>query len=348
MYPWIKTGGILLLYISIFASCNRESEDPRPDISQIQVPVKIRHFEKAFFNLDTANIEHELAQLEQEYGEFAELFLTRVLPAKDSTVAPEGPETFIKAFLAYPEIRQLYDTCMARYGDFSAQEKAFELAFRYLKHYFPTLPTPDVTTFVSGYAVGNFIYKNQSLGVGLDFFLGPTHPYQQYNPQNPNFSYYLTRTFTPEHLVLKTLIPLVTDLTGPPPGEKLLDHIIHTGKQVYILDKLLPDLPDSILMEITSDQATWLKGNEQDIWAFFLSENILYSTEWQKIRKYVEYSPSSPGMPAEAPGRTGSWMGWQIVRSYMKYHPETSMTTLIAQKDSQKFLQQSRYKPPRK
>jgi hypothetical protein len=101
-------------------------------------------------------------------------------------------------------------------------------------------------------------------------------------------------------------------------------------------------------MELPAVQTQWLQENERDIWAFFLSEDLLYSEDWQKIRKYVEYSPSSPGMPPEAPGRTGTWIGWQIVRSYMKNQPETSLTDLLAQKDSQKFLQMSRYKPPRK
>ncbi len=348
MHNWTKSFLALFLGALTLASCSRKDQEPRPDVSSIQVPLRIRHFEKDLFALDTANIGLGLKRLEEDYGEFAELFFTRILPAKDSVLVPEGPERFIKDFLSNPDIQSLYDTCMLIYGDFSGLDREFEQAFRYLNYYFPKLPTPDVTTYISGYSVGNFIYREQSLGVGLDFFLGADYPYQRYSPQNPNFSQYLTRTFTREHLVLKTLIPLVEDLAGDPTGIKLLDAMIHTGKQIYVLDKLLPDVPDSILIELPAAQTQWLQDNERDIWAFFLSEDLLYSDDWQKIRKYVEYSPSSPGMPTEAPGRTGTWMGWQIVRSYMKNQPETSLSDLLAQKDSQKFLQMSRYKPPRK
>lgn len=52
-------------------------------------------------------------------------------------------------------------------------------------------------------------------------------------------------------------------------------------------------------------------------------------------------------MPAEAPGRTGSWLGWQIINSYMAKHPETSLPELLRLKDSQALLNQSGYKPPR-
>ena len=106
-------------------------------------------------------------------------------------------------------------------------------------------------------------------------------------------------------------------------------------------------MPDSILLEVTSAQAEWLNANEKDIWAFFLSEDLMYNSDWQKIRKYVEHSPNSPGMPAEAPGRTGNWIGWKIAKAYLKKNPRTTLPQLLALKDSQAFLNQSGYKPPR-
>ena len=333
--------------LSLLSSCQVGEKESKPDVGHIKADVRIRRFDQALFALDTANIAPGLARLEEEYGEFADLFFTRIVPAKNPRIALEGPEAYLRGFLTHPEVRQLYAACQQQYGDFTAMENEFNQAFRYLKYYFPALPTPDITTYVSEYTVGSFIYGEQSLAVGLDFFLGASYPYQKYNPENPNFSAYLTRTFTREHLVLKTLIPLVEDLNGNAPGDRLLDFILHTGKQLYVLDKLLPDLADSTLLEMSAEQTDWLTDNERDIWAFFLSEDYLYSSDWQKIRKYVEYSPNSPGMPAEAPGRTGSWLGWQIINSYMAKHPETSLPELLRLKDSQALLNQSGYKPPR-
>ena len=66
-----------------------------------------------------------------------------------------------------------------------------------------------------------------------------------------------------------------------------------------------------------------------------------------KIQKYIGPSPGSPGMPAEAPGNTASWLGWQIVKSYMKAHPQTTLPQLLEMKDAQAILDQSGYRPPR-
>lgn len=190
------------------------------------------------------------------------------------------------------------------------------------------------------------MYANDDLAIGLDFFLGEKYPYLSFNPDNPNFSQYLTRTFNKEHLAVKTLWPLVTDIVGDAPGgETLLDHMIHNGKKMYLLDHLLPFTADTAKMEVSSSQWKWLNENENNIWAYFLQQNLLYNTEWQKIRKFVEYSPNSPGMPAEAPGRTGDWLGWQIIKAYMEQNPDTPLKELFRLTDSQTILKRARYKP---
>jgi hypothetical protein len=41
----------------------------------------------------------------------------------------------------------------------------------------------------------------------------------------------------------------------------------------------------------------------------------------------------------------GRWIGWQIVRSYMKKNKETSLSELFSFSDSQQILSESGYKP---
>ncbi len=335
-----------VLAISFF-SCQSEEQKYIPDVSDIAVEAEIRRFEKDLFSLDTTNLEIGLEQLKSAYPVFAPLYFGQILGIDGERIKPEDETAYIGGFIQHPPIQHLYDTCMVLYGNFEPVQAEFTQAFKYLKHYFPELPTPDVTTFISEYTVAAFIYGENSLAVGLDFFLGPEYPYQAINPGNPAFSEYMTRTFTPEHLVSKTMSVLVEDLVGPPSGDRLLDIMINNGKKLYLLDQFLPYAPDSIKMEVTSDQMQWLDDNELEMWAYLLSENLLYSTEWQKIRKLVDYSPNSPGMPEEAPGRTANWVGWQIVKKYMRNYPQTRLQDLIQLGDAQQILEKSRYKPRR-
>ena len=341
---WIPS---LLLLSLLMSACEGETRRDLPDLSGIVVEPVFRHFDRDLFGLDTTRMLEELQTLEANYPDFAPIYFDYILRSRNPTVSPEQHADFIRGFVGFPEVRQLYDTCQLVFGDWQPFADRFTEAFRYLTYYFPDLPTPDVTTFVSEYSMANFIYKEQSLAVGLDFFLGDDYPYQLLNPGNPAFSRYLTRSFNADHLVAKTLQPLVEDLSGPAPGDKLLDIMVHNGKRLYLLDALLPLTPDSVKLEVSQDQVAWLNENALQMWAFFLEEELLYSADWQKIRKYVDYSPNSPGMPDEAPGRTANWLGWQIVKQYMSRFPETSMQELIGLSDAQELLLKSRYKPAR-
>ena len=332
----------------LLGACSRDSDRKFiPDVSEIEVDIDIRRFEQDLFSLDTTNLAAGLQQLLEKYPEFSEIYFSRIFQVAGPDGNLPAVESFVRGFLQHPSTVHLYDTCMTMYADLSVAEQQLEEAFRFLKYYRPEMIIPDVTTFISEFGVGNFIYGDQSLAIGLDFFLGSTYPYTKYNPGNPNFSDYLTRTFNRDHLVFKTLLPLVEDMVGEPQGSRLLDLMIHNGKKIYIMDHLLPRAPDSVKWEVTAMQAEWLKDNELEMWAYFLQEDLLYSNKWLDITKYVNYSPSSPGMPPEAPGRTANWLGWQIVKAYMEKHPEEDWQGLIELKDAQQLMDLSKYKPRR-
>lgn len=328
-----------------FAGC--ADETPVPDVSHVEVPVQIRRFERELFAIDTSDVAAGMEVLQQRYPEFAPLFFREVLGAYDPMLAPDGPESYVRGFLIHPAVRRLYDTTQVVFADFAPLVREFEQTFKFFKYYFPQRRVPDVTTFISEYTLAAFIYGDNSLAVGLDFFLGADYPYQHYNPGNPNFSRYLVRSFNKDHLVMKTLQPLLEDMLGPVPGNRLIDYMIHNGKKLYLMDQLLPFKPDTVIFEYPPQQLQWCFDNERDMWAFFTSEDLLYSTDYMKWRKMVEYSPHSPGMPPEAPGRTANFIGWRIVQAYMQRHPETTLEQLIELRDAQAILDGSRYKPPR-
>ncbi len=330
---------------ALLTSC--ADKEPIPDVSHIEVPVHIRRFEQDLFAIDTSQVAGGIALLQEQYPEFAPLFFKEVIGAYDPMLAPDGPEVYIRGLLTHPAVRQLYDTTQIVFADLEPVQQEFGQALKFFKYYFPQQPVPDLTTFISEYTLAAFIYGDNRLAVGLDFFLGADYPYQRYNPGNPNFSRYLVRSFNKDHLVMKALQPLVEDLVGPVPGNRLIDYMVHNGKKLYIMDHLLPFKPDTVIFEYSPAQLQWCFDNERDMWAFFTSEDLLYSTDYVKWRKMVEYSPNSPGMPPEAPGRTANFIGWRIVSAYMKRHPEVSMEQLITLRDAQAILDGSRYKPQR-
>ena len=338
---------LLLILVIIFSSCQNDQTRKIPDVSDIEVSVDIRRFDQDLFGIDTNQIEASLIALEQKYPNFAPVFFENVLRSKDEKFAPEGHPAYVKGFVQFPAVQQLYDTTQIVYADMSQIKEEYQKAFQFYTYYFPNRPIPSITTYISEYIFGQFIYQDDAIAVGLDFFLGEEYPYHLYVPRNPNFSSYLTRTFNKKHLVEKSMRMIIDDLLGEVNGDALLDYMVHYGKRLYLLDLVMPTTPDSIKLEMTATQVNWLEKNERAMWAHFLQEDLLYNSDWPDIRKLVEYSPNSPGMPPEAPGRTANWIGWQIIKSYMRRVPDMTLDALLLEKDAQKILTAAKYKPRR-
>ncbi len=331
------TPKILFLLCAITcSSCWNSKGKNIPDVSHINIDLNIERFEQDLFGIDTTQVKTEFERLRQEYPVFInDIFLPEILPAL------QDPAIF-EAFVKTPDIRQLYDTCTIIYGDFSDLEAQFNQAFKFFKYHFPERELPKVVTYLSEYSLGNFTYEN-ILGIGLDFFLGANYP--RYNPNF--FPEYIRRTMNKQHLVAKSIETLATGMVGDPEKTQMLDVMLTNGKVLFLMDALLPHLPDSIKLGYTAAQTEWCSNNELQIWSHLVGEDLLYSSRMRDVRKLVEHSPNAPGMPPEAPGRVANWIGWQIIKSYMQRHPDSSYEDLLQIKDSQQILNRSKYKPQR-
>lgn len=352
-YPF-RTLFFGLISFSLFTvSCGNDADKKNiPDISNIEADVKIIRFEQALFGIDTTKTEAGLQALEAQYPDIAATFFETITGDKKPNQTPPQYFPLVKRFLTDSFVRQTADTCQIVFKNFEPYKKELNKAVRFYKYYFPKLPEPTFFTFVSYYNYDVFPLSLDTIGIGLDFFLGAQHAdYQRIE----NLRYdYIRRTLTPEHLVAKTMRMLIQNVSNSPSNNdnreaanRLLDRIIFNGKQLYILDQLLPYTPDSIKYGYSGAQTKWCKENEAGIWASFLKENVIYETNFKKIAKLVTPSPNSPGMPQEAPGETGNYIGWQIVKQFMKRNPNTSMSQLLAISDAQQILDRSKYKPAR-
>ena len=116
---------------------------------------------------------------------------------------------------------------------------------------------------------------------------------------------------------------------------------------MFLLDALLPEVQDTLKIGYTGEQLQWCFDNEVQMWAHYVQKKMLYSTDVLLYQRYINEAPftSAPDVPQESAPRIGVWTGWQIVRRYMKEHPEVTLKQLMAETDYQKILTQSKYKP---
>jgi uncharacterized protein YjaZ len=127
-------------------------------------------------------------------------------------------------------------------------------------------------------------------------------------------------------------------------GRDLLSQLIYKGKVMYCIDKMLPNLSMEDKFRFTAEQMDWVVENETSIWQYIIHEDLLFSKDEQKFRTLINYAPFAKGMPDQAPGRVGYYIGYKMVSEYMDNN-EMDLEQLMSLTDSRQFLKQSKYKP---
>lgn len=334
------------LFVSLLFSCQNTKA---PDVSHIKADIEIVRTENQLSSIKSVS---DLNKLMDGHKAFYRLYFSEVLSISNAN-NPDSLYTGVSGFLRDSLISNLFNQVETKFKDLSTVKVEAQQMYQYLQHYFPLqISVPRIYTFISEYGYQAFIFQddngNDGIGIGLDMFLSPEIDYKSINPDNTNFSSYITRTWNREHIVPKIADLHITEIIGDAPGHKMLDQMIHNGKALYIKDLILPMIQDSLIFEYTGEQLQWCQDNELEMWSFFLDKKLFYESNPVKIGKYINSSPNSPDMPADSPGRTANFIGYKIVKAFMDRYPETTLAELIAMTDSQQLMEKSKYKPTRK
>ncbi len=333
---------ILLLLLGLgtmLSGCNCNKFNKKPNVSNIEVNLKVQRFEHDLLLVDTTNLETSMQALQQKYPEFLDVWGNRIMGLGSLQLQkPQALKNYYY-FLSDTAVRSLLDTAYNAFVPFDDIEEELTQAFKYYKYHFPNKPVPNVVTCISFFERAAVTYDTTILALSLDMHMGKDFPYPASIPQ------YVQQTLAKEYLVphaVKVMYGLAFETE--PKDATLLAEMIHNGIQLHFMDLLLPDTYDHLKIDYSVVQMQWSKENEPEMWNFFLEKELLYGTEMTINRNYVYPGPFTSGMPPESPGNAGSWVGWQIVRKFMEENPDTKFETLL-ELTPQEILTRSKYKP---
>jgi len=330
---------LLLICSSIFTvSCGYKKE-PRPDVNHISSDFQILRFEQDFSAVDTASFTSEIMRLQKEYPVFFEIYFQQILA--DRPMKEEEVYGFVKEIVSEDYLGHITDTTLILLGDLTSTFKEIEQMIKYYRLYFQDFNPKVLVTFISEFGVGACTIGEDTLGLGLDMYLGAD--FEGYDPTV--FPSFVRETMNPAYMPIHLGKTMVQNRIPGIQSNRMLDIMLYNGKVLYALERMLPDMPKHMLIEYNTEQWLWVVNNELQIWTHFLSNELLYSTRRQDFQKLTGPSPNAPNMPPEAPGQTANFIAWQIVKSYMKRFPETSLQDLMNLGDAQDLLEKSRYRP---
>lgn len=325
-------GAILWLTMIIFYGCQTGTKPHQPAQAQIK-KVKILDYGHALFSLNPDKVKEGLDSLSGEYRFFI----------------GDNPDTLkviqIRDFITDPFNRALYEKSREVYPDFGFLEDGLTRTFGTIKAVYPEFKVPRVYTYISGLLYEYPVqYIDTVLVIGIDMFLGWN--YEQYRAAA--LPVYLTRRMERQDIIPDCARQIAFSMLPPDFEPKtLLDQMIVHGKILYAMDRFLPDTPDSLKIGYTKSQFEWAGNNEAPLWRLLIDQELLFRNDEGLKTRFIQDGPFTTGLPSGSPAMLGRWLGWQIVRSYMKKHPQLSLEELFKQTDSQLILSESGYKPKR-
>ncbi|MDR0872376.1 MAG: hypothetical protein LBN27_02765 [Prevotellaceae bacterium] len=322
---------ILLLAI-LLTSCHKSNRFAI-DTDESDLQIKIERFDRDFI-ADTA----KTAALQAKYATFFRIYTQEIMKfgsPDDSSFYKYAVQTFLKD----SAFHNAYETELRTFADVADIEAKLTGAFRYIKHYFPQTVVPRVIMYVSGFNQP-VVATDSVLALSADNYLG-----KDFSGYKTLVYEYQLEGMKPENVPCDYVMVWLAHCFPFEQSETLLDNMLYQGKIMYLLEAFMPEEPEHILIAYTPEQIKWCRDNEKQMWTMIAEKKHLFSQDYMLLKKYLDDAPYTVYFPEQSPGRAGAWIGWQIVRAYMKNNTGVTLQELMAERNYRKILEKSGYRP---
>lgn len=319
-------GGALGLLLAV--GCGRQPVEP--------LPVELHRYERALMTLPPDSISAALPGLALEFPPY--------LAGADLDDTLNVLQ--LQAFVLDPWVRETYEAVEACYGDGRGLADELGTLFARARGLFPDWVPPKVYTYISGLDYPQrVVYADSVLSLSLDLYL-PDRAAQYREAGFPN---YIAQRMGPSALPVEVAqavavarLPARADARGLTRMGTLLDEAVYQGKMLCVVDRLLPEADEKQKLFYDEAQWRWCKDNEAALWHHWMKEQLLYETDLNRTKHYINDGPANLAFQG-APPRLVQYIGWRIVSRYLQRVPADDPE--LWTRPAQEVLRLSGYKP---
>ncbi len=321
------------LCLLILAGCGGGKHRLEVNVSDVALAdVKIHRYDIDLFNVNRGQLQQGLEALRPAYRFFLE-----------TDLSDPGKLSEMQSYLDSPRNAGFFAAVDSQYNRVQGIEKDLTLAMKHYLYYYPGAKVPRVYAYISG---GEYNYPVQFadsvLLIGFDNYLG-----KDFKPYvSDGLPAYRINRMTADHVV-PDCMKVLGRINYPQqfPGNNLLEQMVEAGKYLLFVDAMMPDAANNLKIGYSAKQHDWIVKNEAHVWAAIIENRMLFTTDGKLIRTFMADGPFTAEFSKDAPSRLGEWFGWQIVKNYYEKQSGVTLQELMNEKDAQKILSGSGYKP---
>jgi len=330
---------VFLIFILVLAGCSSDVEEKCafiPDTKDISIELEIEHLEDS---LPAITSKQQLVDFLARHITLRDFVFSRSSYPSDSVFINE-----LYARFSNPHIDTLLFETKKVFGDGAYLESEFRTAFENMKYYYPGFQIPKIQLVITGLETDLFV-TDSLIVVGLDYYLGKNARYK------PNMYEYMLRRYQKNFIVPSVMLLYgidtrynKTDLSD----RTVLADMITYGKAYYFAKHMMPCVADSVFIGYTAEEIAGARANQDMIWKRLVEDEAFFDTSAETKQRYIAERPKTHEVGDQAPGRIGTWVGWQIFNSYASRKPDLTLPEIMKVKDARLIFNQSRYRPGEK
>ena len=313
---------ILFLVAFTLFGCDN-SGDIEKDISKIPIEASVIRFDKQFANTSIDS----LGSLKEKFPMF---FSKRI------------PDSIWISRMQSPLHQEMADEILKIFPDQTNLVATLGPLFQHIKYYFPRFRVPTTVTLINDvdYQSRVIVASDTLLLLSLDNYLGADHRYYS------DIKRYIVENLKASQIPSDVAKAYAQKYIAPPTKNTFLEQMIYFGKQLYLQELWLPNTSDASKIGYTDKQWQWAEDNQVDMWRYFVEKELLFSTDPGLTPRFISNAPFSKfylELDNESSPMSGRYLGWKIVRAFMKNNDITPQQLLVF--DAEALFKKSKYKP---
>lgn len=301
-----------------------------------QIDVKVDRFDCELYQILTSSDSIKESRFVEKYADFLDLYMGGVLQV--NRLPGEDEMTPLRRFFKDSTLMKMYSDEQHCFADIKDLEAELSVAMNAYHGWFPKDTLPKFRLHVSG-LTQSVVTTDRLVSIAGDKYLGGNYPLYK----NYFYEYQLPRMAT-ENVTVDAIKAFLQARFTKENFENVLDQMIYEGVLLNAIHQMLPAKNVSLILGYSSSQFEWLTNHEKECWMYMVENEQLYSADPLVVTKYLDEAPFTSYFGSKSPSRIGSYLGYQIVQSYLKKSDEP-ISSLFKHYDAQKVLSESGYRP---